>query len=121
MAIRFADIAWPTASRYRIANARVPACLLDDATAKATTVDAEGVLGADLLVEHGKIARIGPSGTSDDLADVPTVDLGGRQVWPTLIDIHTHLDKGHIVGRSPNLDGTHLGARLACAADRPSW
>ena len=121
MGIRFADIQWPTVPTYRIANARVPACLLADGTAAGAAVDAEGVLGADLLVDHGKLARIIPSGSTGDFAEAPTIDLGGRQVWPTLIDIHTHLDKGHIVDRSPNRDGTHLGARLACAADRANW
>ncbi len=119
MVIRFAEIEWPTVPSYRIANARVPACLLDDAAA-AAEVDAEGVRKVDLLVDRGKLARIAPAGAGD-IPEFPTVDVGGRQVWPTLIDIHTHLDKGHIVDRSPNLDGTHMGARLACAADRPSW
>jgi cytosine deaminase len=121
MAIRFSEIDWPAGPSYRVANARVPACLLDDATAAQAAVDPEGVLDADLLIAHGKLARVVPSGTAGDFAGVPGVDVGGRQVWPTLIDIHTHLDKGHIVGRSPNLDGTHVGARLACASDRPSW
>ena len=48
----------------------------------------------------------------------PRVDLGGRQVWPMLIDIHTHLDKGHSVERSPNSDGTFHNARLGAIADR---
>jgi cytosine deaminase len=122
MVVRFADIQWPAGARYRLANVRVPACLIDDdGAAAAAPVDAEGVLGADLLIDHGKLARIETSGAARDPADAPTVDLGGRQVWPTLIDIHTHLDKGHIVDRSPNLDGTHLGARMACATDRPNW
>jgi cytosine deaminase len=121
MVVRFADIQWPAGARYRIANARVPACLIGDGSAAAAPADAEGVLAADLLIDQGKLARIETAGAARDLADAPTVDLGGRQVWPTLIDIHTHLDKGHIVDRSPNLDGTHVGARLACAADRPNW
>ena len=49
------------------------------------------------------------------------LDIGDRQVWPTLIDIHTHLDKGHTVERSPNVDGTFHNARLAAVADRPNW
>jgi cytosine deaminase len=120
MPIRFADIAWPHTRRFWLANARVPACLLADASAFAGRADAEGVVGADLLVDGGKLARIETPdfGRSDDIEHV---DLGGRQVWPTLIDIHTHLDKGHTVARSPNPDGTFLNARLAAAADRPNW
>lgn len=82
--------------------------------------DSEGVVKADLLVDDGKLARIErPGGHDDDGA--ACVDIGGRQVWPTLIDIHTHLDKGHTIERSPNPDGTFHNALLAAAADRPNW
>jgi cytosine deaminase len=120
MATQFAEIAWPTTRRFWLAGARVPACLLADAAALAARVDTEGVVDADLLVDSGKLARIETPdlGRSDG---VERVDLGGRQVWPSLIDIHTHLDKGHTVERSPNPDGTFLNARLAAAADRPNW
>ncbi|HVZ13237.1 MAG TPA: cytosine deaminase, partial [Bauldia sp.] len=114
---RFADIGWPDARRYWIVNARVPGCLLADAGA-CTTRDDEDLVRADLLIEDGKFARFVPSpGARDGV----TVDIGGRQLWPTLIDIHTHLDKGHTVERSPNPDGTFLNARLSTAADRPNW
>jgi cytosine deaminase len=119
MPIRFADISWPTAPRYWLANARVPACLLADAEGLAPA-DGEGVVNADLLIVDGRLAQIAAPGTRG--ADgIVGVDLGGRQVWPTLIDIHTHLDKGHTVERSPNIDGTFHNARLAAAADRPNW
>jgi cytosine deaminase len=118
--MRFADIAWPTAPRYWLADARVPACLVGDDVASLGPADTEGVVPADLLVADGMIAGIAPpAGARDDA--ILRVDLGGRQVWPTLVDIHTHLDKGHTVARSPNPDGTFQNARLAAAADRPSW
>src|SRR5580704_17503272 len=120
MPIRFADIAWSTTRRYWLANARVPAGLLADGIALPALQDAEGVFDADLLIEDGKLARIVPPDCRRN-DGVERVDLGGRQVWPTLIDIHTHLDKGHTVERSPNADGTFLNARLAAAADRPNW
>lgn len=114
---RFADIAWPDARCYWIVNARVPACLLADTSAFIAR-DKEDLVRADLLIEDGKFARIAPAQSiHDDLA----IDIGGRQLWPTLIDIHTHLDKGHTVERSPNPDGTFLNARLSTAADRPNW
>jgi cytosine deaminase len=120
MPLAFADIVWPVTRRYWLANARIPACLLAGATAPPAPVDAEGVVRADLLVDDGKLARI--EGLDPSRRDnIERVDLGGRQVWPTLIDIHTHLDKGHTVERSPNVDGTFHNARLAAAADRPNW
>jgi len=118
MPLRFADISWPTAPHFWLANARVPACLLADKI--AAPADAEGVVKMDLLIEDGKVTRLDAlHGPRDD--GIARVDLGGRQVWPTLIDIHTHLDKGHTVVRSPNPDGTFHQARVAAAADRPNW
>jgi cytosine deaminase len=119
MPILFADIEWPKAASYWLANARIPVCLLADAPMQPGNIDQEGVARADLLVESGRVARVGPPGTPTE--GVARVDLGGRQVWPMLIDIHTHLDKGHTVERSPNTDGTFQNARLAAAADRPNW
>ena len=118
MPIRFADIVWPSSGHYWLVNARVPVCMLDGAV-PCGPADAEGIVNADLLVEGGKLARIARSGGRRDGA--PYVDIGGRQAWATLIDIHTHLDKGHTVDRSPNVDGTFNNARLAAAADRVNW
>lgn len=117
--MRFADIKWPAGGRYWLRKARVPACLLADAGACGVP-DAEGVVGIDLLIEDGKIGRIAPAGSNPDDGAID-VNLGGRQVWPTLIDIHAHLDKGHTVERSPNIDGTFVNARNGAVADRPNW
>src|ERR1700728_128296 len=119
MPIKFDDISWPKTRRYWLINARVPACLLSEAPETLEPND-EGVVKADLLFEDGKLAAVDrPAAKHDSISD--HIDLGGRQVWPTLIDIHTHLDKGHTVERSPNIDGTFHNARLAAAADRPHW
>lgn len=48
----------------------------------------------------------------------PVCEIGGRHVWPMLVDMHAHLDKGHVIGRAPDSGGTHPGARDATAADR---
>ena len=120
MPTRFADILWPKAERYWIANARVPACLVGDGALLLMPPDDEGVVDADILVDRGRLARIEtPQHKGDD--GIVSVDVRSRQVWPTLIDIHTHLDKGHTVDRNPNRDGTFHNARLAAAADRPNW
>jgi cytosine/creatinine deaminase len=120
MPTRFAEISWPTASRYWLVNARVPACLLSEMPSSPSKPDTEGVVNADLLIDAGTLARVKPSGYKRD-DGIAHVDVGHRQVWPTLIDIHTHLDKGHTVERSPNMDGTFHNARLAAVADRPNW
>ncbi len=120
MPIRFCDIAWPSGSQYWLLGARVPACLMTDSSGFAALADhEEGAVSVDLLIENGTLARIEPQGNAN--GEAPQIDLGGRQVWPTLIDIHTHLDKCHTVERNPNVDGTFHSARLAAVADRPHW
>lgn len=41
----------------------------------------------------------------------------GGQVWPCFVDLHTHLDKGHVWPRSPNPDGTFEQALEASRTD----
>jgi cytosine deaminase len=120
MPVKFDNISWPQTRRYWLLNASVPACLLNEIPATLLPADAEGVVKADLLIEDGKLAGVDRHAAKHDSIS-EHIDLGGRQVWPTLIDIHTHLDKGHTVERSPNIDGTFHNARLAAAADRPHW
>jgi cytosine deaminase len=48
-------------------------------------------------------------------------DLEGRMVWPCLVDLHTHLDKGHVTPRRPNPDGSFRGALDAVHADHLLW
>ena len=46
------------------------------------------------------------------------VDMGGAMVFPAFVDMHTHLDKGHIWDRAPNPDGSFAGAIETVGADR---
>jgi cytosine deaminase len=39
-------------------------------------------------------------------------------VWPAFVDMHTHIDKGHIWPRKANPDGTFIGALDAVREDR---
>ncbi|MFN3972388.1 MAG: cytosine deaminase [Gemmobacter sp.] len=87
------------AGPVRLVNASVPACVLGqagDLVRHALTLDA------------GRITE----------APAPEVDLKGAMVLPLFIDMHTHLDKGHIWPRSPNPDGTFMGALTTVGADR---
>jgi cytosine/creatinine deaminase len=104
----------PTAGAYRIANARVPA---DLAPAVADFAAADRFAACDIVVDNGRIAMLGRPG-SGPAADLPTIDLHGGIVLPRFVDVHTHIDKGHIWPRRSNPDGTHAGARAAVAADR---
>ncbi len=95
----------PDAPRLTLANLTVPACL----------IGAEGSLvSLSLTLEGGKIVTGGDPGV--------TIDMKRAMVFPTFTDMHTHLDKGHIWPRSPNPDGSFMGAIGAVGADsRASW
>jgi cytosine deaminase len=69
---------------------------------------AEDLVVTDLPIADG---RIGDGG------GMP-VDMARAMVFPCFIDMHTHLDKGHIWGRAPNPDGTFMGALTTVMADR---
>ena len=89
----------PDLPRLRLDNVTVPACLLGRPG---------DLIRTDLVIEAGRIGT-GPA---------PGIDMGGALVLPCFIDMHTHLDKGHIWPRSPNPDGTFMGALTTVAADR---
>jgi cytosine deaminase len=98
----------------RIANARVPLCLLDGAFPDA----GEQVALVDLDVADGRVSGISPAGREPAPEGAGVHDQGGGQDWPGLVDVHTHLDKGHIWPRAENPDGTFEGAQAAALADR---
>lgn len=102
----------PDAPRYVIANATIPGVLLDDPAAEP---DAEGLCVADIGIAEGCIAVIAPAGA---LTEGPRLDLDRGMAWPAFVDMHTHIDKGHIWPRRPNPDGTFMGALDAVTADR---
>jgi len=107
----------PTAPAYRIVNARVPAEL---APALARHAAGDQFVCCEIVVDGSRIATLAPPGIHPVAADLPTVDLAGGIALPRFVDVHTHIDKGHIWPRRPNPDGTHAGARAAVAADRES-
>lgn len=83
----------------RLKNATIPACLLGQPGDLVTT--------SITVWDH----RIVDRGGKD-------LDLEGRMVLPCFIDMHTHIDKGHIWPRAANPDGTFMGALNTVAADR---
>ncbi|MEM1428208.1 MAG: cytosine deaminase [Pseudomonadota bacterium] len=86
------------AGPLRLTNATVPSCLLGES----------GDLSrVSLSLAGGRIAESGGR----------EVDLGGAMVFPAFVDMHTHLDKGHIWARAPNPDGTFMGALNTVRAD----
>ena len=88
------SIAQAGGSPYWLADARI---IRDGALARV-----------DIRIEDGRIAALAPLGTARD-----GISLDGGQVWPGLVDGHTHLDKGHIWPRMKNGTGDFAGAIAA--------
>jgi len=103
----------PDDTTYRLTNARVPGCFLTAGVAGAVADD--GSVLVDIGIAGGKIAEIVLAGTG-----IAGIDLEGCMVWPTLIDMHTHLDKGEALPRV-QADGSLNGGAIGTAADRINW
>jgi cytosine deaminase len=99
-----------------IANARVRRCLVD----AELPGDGEQVL-VDLTIRDGRVTALQPAGQVAAESGAKIIDQDGGEVWPGLIDVHTHLDKGHIWPRAENPDGTFEAAVEAVRADRANW
>ncbi len=114
--------ALPNAPRLRLANVSAPACLLPQSVLdRASPEDIrDGLLQIHLDLVDGKLAAVTPALASSASGDMsaPYADMRRAIVMPAFVDMHTHLDKGHIWSRSPNPDGTFDGALQTVAADR---
>jgi cytosine deaminase len=102
----------PREARYVIANATVPAVLLDGHDG---AIDVDGLTTVDITIADGRIERIDKSGRRTRAAKL---DLDRGMVWPGFVDMHTHIDKGHIWPRRRNPNGTFDGALAAVSHDR---
>jgi cytosine deaminase len=108
----------PASGSYVLRNVRAPACLVE---AGSLAGDRDDLALFDIAVADGVVTSLLPAGTPA-LDAVPRLDLDGGIALPRLVDVHTHLDKGHIWPRRPNPDGSFMGALSAVAADREaSW
>ncbi|MGB5714739.1 MAG: cytosine deaminase [Waterburya sp.] len=98
---------------YWLTNAHIPSCLIDlDNSVQQTR---EGLCLVDLEISQGKIEQV--VAVSTTATDLPSLNLQKQIVLPCLIDAHTHLDKGHIWERSPNINGTFDMALNKAIAD----
>jgi len=98
----------------RLFNATAPACLLPE---KVAGTAAGELVRVDVEIAGGRIAGIAPAAGHAPEGE-NAFDLDGGMILPTLVDMHTHLDKGHIWPRKSNPDGTFTGALQAVGEDR---
>lgn len=102
----------PEADRYVLANATLPSATVDGFDGRDV---GEGLMRADIVVSDGRIEALRPAGS---VAELPVFDMDKGQVWPCFVDMHTHLDKGHIWARRQNPTGSFADALAAVDADR---
>lgn len=109
---------------YWLQNVRLPLACLDDSIPWASTIPTsmgpsltEPLIEAHVRVEVGKITTILPANQALD-PNQPIWDLSQGMVWPCFVDVHTHLDKGHIWPRQPNPHGTFEAALDSVVRDR---
>jgi cytosine deaminase len=102
----------PETDRYVLAHATLPAVTVDGFEGNDV---GEGLMRADIVVADGKIEALRPAGS---VTELPSFDLDHGQVWPCFVDMHTHLDKGHIWARRENPSGSFADALEAVDADR---
>lgn len=81
--------------------------------------DVDGVITADVQVQSGRLQSILPSGSSETAGIC--VDMQHSMMFPTFVDIHTHIDKSHTCERSRNDDGSLTGADRSTASDSYQW
>ncbi len=110
----------PASSHYWIKNAHIPVALLHQPDVSIVDQQTfEGLSCVDIKVREGTIAQIIPaSGQIPAENPIEALDLRRGIVFPCFVDMHTHLDKGHTWGRSPNLQGTFENALATVQSDR---
>ena len=102
---------FPAGGALLLRRATVPGALLEGSGAE--------LVRCDIRIDDGVISAIGPDLPPPSLqAPATEIDLDGGMVWPGFVDMHTHLDKGHIWPRAFNADGTHTSAVNAVMQDR---
>ncbi|MEO1238338.1 MAG: cytosine deaminase [Pseudomonadota bacterium] len=87
---------------FTLKNVTLPACLIGQPG---------DLMQTDIAISNGRIA-------SQTLGR--QIDMERAMVLPCFVDMHTHLDKGHIWPRAANPDGTFMGALTTVQADRES-
>lgn len=112
------DFVLPDSDSYWLKNAHVPRSLLPS---RLSLPAADGIAQfdnlaqVDIQIQDGTIAVI--RAASDEPTAEPSIDLRRGMVWCCFVDLHTHLDKGHIWGRATNRSGSFNDALLQVRAD----
>ncbi len=118
---------------YWIKNAHVPVALLPLGNWQETR---EGLVLVDIYIHEGLIQQVQPAlslgeglevneninlNTNLNIHQEANYDLRQGMILPGFVDIHTHLDKGHIWERAVNIDGAFATAVETIQKDEVNW
>jgi cytosine deaminase len=103
-----------TSETYWLKNVHLPTCLLINHQKSKETRESLSLW--DLKIHKGIIEKIIPASE-----ETSGIDLKKGIVLPCFVDVHTHLDKGHIWERNPNPDGTFNSALTTVQQDNINW
>ncbi|MBW4474097.1 MAG: cytosine deaminase [Stenomitos rutilans HA7619-LM2] len=115
----------PACDRYWLKNAHLPLPLLaHGASSPILPPETQQPLCddfqlVDIEIVNGVIATIASAGKAPE--GHPSVDLCSGIVLPCFVDLHTHLDKGHVWERTPNPDCTFNRAIATTQADAQKY
>eukprot|EP00803_Ostreobium_quekettii_P010938 evm.model.scf_1031.2 EVM.evm.TU.scf_1031.2 scf_1031:12303-14680(+) len=106
---------------YWLVDATVPRCCV--VGAERLEADHNGLSVVDVEIRGGLIASVVPAGAGREARarGVPVVSLEGGMCWPTMADLHTHIDKSHTCERTRNPAGTLSGADKSTERDSKLW
>ncbi|MFZ9738093.1 MAG: cytosine deaminase [Prochlorotrichaceae cyanobacterium] len=110
-----------------ILNAHIPTSLMLESFSGATGFadSAEDCLKVHLQVSsqgvYSQILLAREFPPLKQMATEAVIDQRGGLLLPCFVDIHTHLDKGHSVSRTPNPDGSFAGAMAAVPQDAQQY
>ena len=105
----------PASGRYVLAKPRVPACLVDGAGPACRT--RTGFAPVSTSRSRAAASPACAPGRRRSMPTVPSTSTAASSC-PAFVDMHTHLDKGHIWPRRRNPDGSFFGALDAVTLDR---
>lgn len=118
------EVVLPSIPTYLLQRARIPRCLLADPSVGGPNpeADGDGSLLLDIGIEDGRTTYLAAAGSTElpEKKYAERLDLEGRMVWPTLVDMHAHLDKGEVIDRVKP-DGTLDGAAQENRRDQANW
>lgn len=89
----------PQSSHYVLHDCHVPSACLEGIDIIGLQPDVDSLVKVDLEVEHGVLKTIKRSnitnGKLPHTSGATVCNVRGAMVWPTFVDLHTHIGKSY--------------------------